>query len=111
MQQAFTPNDTVFAPGVSTVLPTIKAYGTRRSTGYGLLLINADQNNAVTTSIGIANDTRSFTANSVVYGKAQYDNSQGNVWTGPVSQSLGSVTGTFPITLPPWSVTGITLSN
>lgn len=111
VQQAFKAGDTVFAPTVSTSLATVKAYGTRRSTGYGVLLVNIDENNAVTTTVGIVNDTRTFTASSLVYGKAQYDNSQSNVWTTPVSQSLGSVTGTFSVTLPPWSVSAITLTN
>ena len=68
---------------MSSSLATVKAYGARRGTGYGLLFVNIDQNNAVTTAVGIVNDTRTFTATSLVYGKAQYDNSQNNVWTAP----------------------------
>jgi hypothetical protein len=109
VQQAFNAGDTVFAPAVSSSLATVRVYGAKRASGYGLLLVNIDQNNAVTTVVGIANDTRTFTASSVVYGKAQYDNSQNNVWTVSVSQSLGTVTGSFSITLPQWSVTAITL--
>lgn len=111
VQQAFNTGDTVFAPRVSSSLATLKAYGARRGNGYGLLLVNIDQNNAVTTAVGIVNDARTFTATSLVYGKAQYDNSQNNVWTAPLSQSLGTVTGSFSITLPQWSVTAITLST
>jgi len=111
VQQAFNGGDAVFALTVSSSLPTVKAYGARRGSGYGLLLVNIDQNNAVTTGVGIVNDTRTFTASSLVYGKAQYDNSQNNVWTAPVSQSLGTVAGSFFIMLPQWSVTAITLST
>jgi hypothetical protein len=110
VQQAFHAGDTVFAPVVSSSLPTVKAYSAKRSTGYGLLLVNVDQNNAVTTTVGIMNDMRTFTTSTFVYGKAEYDNSQSNVWTAPVSQSLGTVSGSFSITLPQWSVTAITLS-
>lgn len=111
VEQAFNPGDTVFAPTVGSSLSTVKAYAARRGTGYGVLLINIDENNAVTTTLGIINDARSFTATSLVYGKAQYDNSQTNVWTAPVSQSLGTVTDAVPIALPPWSVTAITLAS
>lgn len=111
VQAAFNSGDAVFAPVVSPALKSVEVYGTRRNSGYGLLLVNTDQNNAVTTAIGIANDTRSFTAKSLVYSKAQYDKSQNNVWSTPVPQSLGTVTGSFAITLPQWSVTAITLST
>jgi hypothetical protein len=111
VQQAFSVGDTVFTPAVSSSLTTVKAYGARRSSGYGLLLVNVDESNAATTAVTIANDARTFTASSLVYGKAQYDNSQNNVWTVPVSQSLGQVAGSFSITLPQWSVTAITLTT
>jgi hypothetical protein len=110
VQQAFTAGDSVFTPALSSSLTTLKAYGARRGTGYGLLLINLDQNNAVTTAVTIMNDTRSFNATSLLYGKAQYDNSQNNIWTTPVSQSLGTVAGSFSIMLPQWSITAVTLS-
>lgn len=111
VQQVFNPGDTVFTPTVSSSLATVKAYAARRSGGYGLLLVNVDQNNPITTAVAIMNDTRTFTASSLVYGKAQYDNSQNNVWTTPVSQSLGQVSGSFSVALPQWSVTAITLSQ
>jgi hypothetical protein len=111
VQQAFNPGDTVFTPTVSSSLATVKAYAARRNSGYGLLLVNLDENNAVTTAVTIANDTRTFTASSLLYGKAQYDTSQNNVWTSPVSQSLGTVAGSFSITLPQWSVSAVTLST
>lgn len=110
VQQAFAAGDTVFTPALSSSLATLKAYGARRSRGYGLLLINLDQNNAITTAVTIMNDSRTFAASSLLYGKAQYDNSQNNVWSAPVSQSLGTVAGPFSIMLPQWSITAVTLS-
>jgi hypothetical protein len=111
VQQAMNVGDTVFTPAVSSSLATVKAYGARRSSGYGLLLVNLDQNNAVTTAVAIMNDTRTFATSSLFYGKTQYDNSQNSVWTAPVSQSLGQVAGSFSVTLPQWSVTAITLTT
>jgi hypothetical protein len=109
VQQALRAGDDVFAPTL-TSLPTVKAYAGRRASGYGVLLVNLDQNNDVNASLEIANDTRSFSVSSLVYGKAEYDQSQNNVWSPPMSQSLGVVSGSFAIDLPPWSITAITLS-
>jgi hypothetical protein len=49
-------------------------------------------------------------ATITTYGKAQYDNSQQNVWTGPVSQSVGAWQHTVPVTLPPWSMNVVLLA-
>ncbi len=110
VQAAFKAGDTVFAPTVNALPEAVKAYGTRRGSGYGMLLINTDENATVVTTVSIANDVRIFNASSLVYGKAQYDESQNNVWTSPVPQSLGQVTGSFYVVLPQWSITSITLS-
>ena len=107
--QAFEPNDQVIEPSVNSNLPTIKAYASKRSSGYGILLVNTDESNSVTTTVDIANDTRTFTATTLLYGKAQYDQSQTGVWTGPVSTLLGTVSNPFSITLPPWSMTIVRL--
>jgi hypothetical protein len=109
VQQAFNVGDDVFAPTL-TSLSTLKAYAGRRASGYGLLLVNLDENTDVNASVQIANDSRSFFVSSLVYGKAQYDDSRNNVWSPPMSQSLGVVSGSFAIDLPPWSITAITLS-
>jgi len=109
VQQALNAGDDVFSPTL-TSLSTVKAYAGRRGSGYGLLLVNLDQNNDVSGSLEIANDTRNFAASSLVYGKAQYDESQNNVWNAPVSQSLGVASGSLAIDLPAWSITAITLA-
>jgi hypothetical protein len=93
-----------------TSLSAVKAYAGRRASGYGLLLVNLDENKDVSATIEIVNDSRSFVTSGLLYGKAQYDQSQNNVWSPPMSQSLGVVSGSFAIDLPPWSVTAITLS-
>ena len=108
--QAFQPNDQVIVPSVNSNLPTIKAYASKRSNGYGILLVNTDENNPVTTTLGIAKDARTFTATTLLYGKAQYDQSQTGVWVGPVSASLGTVNNPFSVTLPPWSMTIVRLT-
>ena len=109
VQQAFGEGDEVFAPAL-TSLSAVKAYAARRASGYGLLLINLDQNNDANVSVEIVNDSRRFVASSLLYGKAQYDDSQNNVWSPPMFQVLGTVSDSFAIDLPPWSITAITLS-
>jgi hypothetical protein len=111
VEQAFNSGDTVFAPTVNSSLSSVKAYGARRGSGYGVMLVNTDQHNAVPIALTLANDARTFTATSLVYGKAQYDDSRNNIWTAPVSQSLGTVSGSLLVTLPPWSVTAVTLTH
>jgi hypothetical protein len=101
--------DDVVAPKLSS-LSTVKAYAGKRASGYGLLLVNLDENKDVSATVEIVNDSRSFVTSSLVYGKAQYDESQHNVWSQPMSQSLGVVSSSFAIDLPAWSVTSITLS-
>ena len=108
--QAFQPNDQVIVPSVNSNLPTIKAYASKGSSGYGILLVNTDENNSVTTTVGIANDTRTFAATTLFYGKVQYDQSQTGVWLGPVITPLGVVTNPFSVTLPPWSTTVVQLA-
>jgi hypothetical protein len=110
VQQAFNAGDTIFTPTVSSSLAKVKAYGARRSSGYGLLLVNIDQDNAATTAITIGNDTRAFTASSLLYGKAQYDESRNGAWVAPSAQAFGKVVGSFSVVLPPWSITAITLA-
>jgi len=91
-------------------LPNVRAYGATLGSGYALMLFNLDENNAEALTVGVSNSVSgSFTVSSVAYGKAQYDNSQNNVWTAPVSQSLGTEETPFPVTLPPWSITVLKL--
>ena len=109
MRQAFNVGDDVIAPAL-TSLSTIRAYAGRRASGYGLLLVNLHENADLSASVQIVNDSRRFVVSSLVYGKAQYDESQNNVWSQPMSQSLGVVSSSFAIDLPAWSVTAISLS-
>jgi hypothetical protein len=45
-------------------------------------------------------------ASTLTYGKAQYDASQNNIWTGPVSANLGTMNASsIGETLPPYSIT------
>ena len=88
----------------------LRAYAATQGQGFALMLFNLDQTNSVQQLIEIQNvATTSFVATTTTYGKAQYDQSQSNVWAGPVINSLGTVGNPFTITLPPWSMTVVQL--
>jgi hypothetical protein len=106
----FALGDTMIAPSISSSLTTLRAYASKRSSGYGILLVNIDENNAISTTVGIANDARSFTATQLSYTKAQFDAGGSGSFPGAAAASLGTVSGNFTVTLPPWSMTGIVLT-
>jgi hypothetical protein len=95
---------------VPSGLPNVRAYAATQGSGYALMLFNLDQTNAVTVNVQLANTTTTaFTATTLTYGKAQYDTSASNVWTGPVTASLGATTATPSVTLPAWSMVVVQL--
>jgi len=100
----------MLAATVSSSLTNVRAYAATQGTGFALMLFNLDETASATVTVGISNTSKtSFAGNTVTYGKAQYDDSKNNVWTAPVSQSLGTVKAPVSVTLPPWSVTILTL--
>jgi hypothetical protein len=111
VQQFARPGNSMLAVAVDSSLPSVKAYAASQGSGYALMLFNIDQNNPSTATVSVKNAAAgTFTATTVTYGKQQYDDSKNNVWTGPVSASLGSVqSGNVKVTLPPWSMTVLKL--
>ena len=95
---------------VPSSLPNVRAYAATQGSGYALMLFNLDQSNPVTFNVALNNaTTTAFTATTITYGKKQYDDSASNVWTGPVTASLGVTTATPSITLPAWSMVVVQL--
>jgi hypothetical protein len=94
------------AIGVTSSNPAVRAYAATNHGGYAFLLVNTDPANAQAASVMINNAAgSSFSATTLTYGKAQYDQSQNGVWAGPVSGSLGTVGTSFGVSLQPWSIT------
>jgi hypothetical protein len=91
-------------------LSTVRAYAATHGSGYAVVLFNLDENNSHTVGVGVDALKSGSSATMTTYGKAQYDNSQQNVWTGPVSQSYGAWSGALPVTLAPWSMNVVLLS-
>ena len=89
---------------------SIRAYAATNKGGYVLLLINIDSTSTHTLPVTINNAAgASYTATTLTYGKQQYDQSAQGVWAGAVSGNLGTVGTTFNVSLPPWSMTLVTL--
>jgi hypothetical protein len=74
------------------------------------MLFNLDENASAAATVSIANTSKTtFSASTLMYGKAQYDQSRNGDWTGPVLQTLGAVNVPVAITLPAWSMTVLKL--
>ncbi len=100
------PGNSMLRTTVGSSLVNVRAYAATQGTGYAFFLFNLDESASTTVSLDLTNAPRtSFVASTTTYGKAQYDDSQQNVWTAPVSESLGSVSSMPSVTLPPWSMT------
>jgi hypothetical protein len=96
----------VLDAAVGSGLANIRAYGATNGAGYAFMLFNLDPSASTSVSAQVAHATRTtFTGKATVYGKAQYDTSQNDVWTAPVTTSLGSVGASLDVSLPPWSMT------
>lgn len=96
---------------VAGKLPHVRAYGFAQGNGYVFALFN-NTLAPVALRARVANSgSSSFTAALATYGKAQYDKSKQNEWVGPEKRKLGTVGATVPLTLPPYSISLLRLSN
>jgi hypothetical protein len=87
----------------------LRAYAMSDGNGYALLLFNVTQTKTAAVTIAIDGFAGAAAVTTTTYGKAEYDRSQTNVWTGPtISQSTASG-GSVTVTLPPWSMNAITI--
>jgi hypothetical protein len=104
------PGNHMLKASVASGLSDVRAYAATQGSGYSLMLFNLNKTATTSVTVGLSNASgNSFQASTVTYGKAQYDASKNNVWSGPVSKSLGSVSGNFSVSLPPWSMTVVKL--
>lgn len=105
-----TAGNQMLSATVASSLPSVRAYAATQGSGFAVMLFNLDQSASATVSVGVSNTSKtSFSASTVTYGKAQYDDSQNGVWTAPVSQTLGTVAAPVSVTLPAWSMTVLKL--
>ena len=87
----------------------VRAYGFAAGQGFTLMLFD-DTLRSIALTAKIENSGHSsFNATLTTYGKAQYDHSKQNKWVGPTQKGLGKVGTSIPLTLPPYSVTVLSL--
>jgi hypothetical protein len=101
----------MLAATVSSGLPLVRGYGATLSNGYSALLFNLDKSHSANVSVTISHAAgSSYAGAQTVYDKKRYDASKNNVWLGPVTKNLGTLSPTFSVTLSPWSMTVINLT-
>jgi hypothetical protein len=89
--------------------PAVRAYGFSETDGYAFVLFN-NRLKPIAVAVRLRNSGKtSFAATLSVYGAAEYDQSKHNRWTGPVTKSLGRVGTSVPLTLPPYSISILSL--
>ncbi len=110
VSQFAVPGNSMLSASVISSLSDVRAYAATQGTGYAVMLFNLNETTTSTVTVGVTNAAGSqYTATTSTYGKAQYDESQQNVWAGPVTASLGSVGTTVSVSLPPLSMTVLKL--
>jgi hypothetical protein len=90
--------------------PAVRAYGFAEGRDYAFVLFN-NTLSAIGVQARLQNSGgTSFSAALSTYGKSQYDRSKENQWVGPVRRDLGRVGTTVQLTLPPYSVSILTMT-
>lgn len=96
---------------VPRTLHHVRAYGFAQGSGYAFAMFNNTLQPVDVWARVAGSKQSSFTATLIVYGKTQYDKSKNDEWVGPQQSKLGKVGASVPLTLPPYSLTVLRLSN
>jgi hypothetical protein len=105
------PNERLLQANVAQKYPKIRAYLASRGRGYRVLLFNLDRNASVTLPLALSQKSGQWTAQQTTYGKAEYDQSRNNRWASPTRKTLGKISSGAKVTLPPWSMSVISLDR
>ncbi|MEO6834773.1 MAG: hypothetical protein ABI231_02555 [Candidatus Tumulicola sp.] len=84
--------------------PNVRAYASTYAGGYAVMLFNLSQATAQNVPVAINGKSSGSGGTIVTYDKSLYDASQNNQWQAPTVSALSSWTGSFTVTLPPWSM-------
>lgn len=88
-------------------LPDVRAYASTHGGGYALLLVNCNEDAAVTVPVTIEGRSSGQGGTVVTYDKALYDASKHGEWLAPTVASLPAWRGGFTLSLPPWSTVAV----
>jgi hypothetical protein len=93
----------------ASVGSAVRAYGYALGSGFAFVIFN-NTLKPVSVVARVAHASRtSFAGTLTSYGKAQYDESRHNDWVGPVTRSLGTVAGSVPLVLEPYTMYALVL--
>jgi hypothetical protein len=105
------PNERLLQTNVAQKYPKIRAYLASHGHGYRVLLFNLDSNASVMLPLTFSQKSGPWTAQQTTYGKAEYDQSRNNRWASPTRKTLGKISSGAKVTLPPWSMSVISLDR
>lgn len=89
-----------------TGAPWLVGYAATHGSGYAVMLINRDRDQAHTVPVQIAGKASGSSVTQWTYGRAQYDQTYYGNWSvGPVQTLQGPWSGTYQAQVPAWSVT------
>ncbi len=105
------PNERLLQTNVAQKYSKIRAYTASHGRGYRVLLFNLDRDTSVNLPLTLSQKTGQWTAQQTTYGKAEYDQSRNNRWASPTRKTLGKISSGAKVTLPPWSMSVISLDR
>jgi hypothetical protein len=104
------PNERLLQTNVAQQYSKIRAYAASHGRGYRVLLFNLDRDASVNLPLTLSQKGQ-WTAQQTTYGKAEYDQSRNNRWALPTRKTLGRISSGTKVTLPPWSMSVISLDR
>jgi hypothetical protein len=89
----------------------LRAYALTQKGGTALVLFNVNETASLPVSVTITGVASAKSVKVDTYDKAIYDQSQNNVWAPPVESKLGAQSLPLSLTLAPWSMNVVQVSQ
>jgi hypothetical protein len=105
------PNERLLQTNIAQKYSKIRAYTASHGRGYRVLLFNLDRDASASLPLTLTQKSGQWTAKQTTYGKAEYDQSRNNRWASPTRKTLGKISSGAKVTLPPWSMSVISLDR
>ena len=105
------PNATLLETVLDPQYSSIRAFSASSRQGYRLLLFNLDRDRDITLPVTLQGNPGRWRTQQLTYGKAEYDQSRKNRWALPSEKSIGIAGNKLQVTLPPWSMSVVSLDR
>ena len=89
----------------------LRAYALTQKGGTALVLFNVNETNTLPVSVTVTGVSHASKVTVNTYDRAIYDESQNNVWAGPVETKLGAQALPLTVTLAPWSMNVVQITQ